>query len=250
MRRQFRTTVTAIVLVLLGHVSATAAAGPPFELSVKRDRAVGGSSGTLVFTADGVEYKTAKADDARRWSYEDVRQLQILSPTRIAVLTYENGRRLKMGADRTFNFKVTQNSVSQELVTFLLERVTRPVVTAVMPAYGGEPIYRVRVKHQRQGRGSEGTLLLYDAHLLYLTEQEDGSRFWRFGDIYSVQKLDRYRLEVNAYEGGGARTRAFVFELKTDLPERFYDDLWARVNPSTLDLASPAGNQLAATQRP
>jgi len=34
----------------------------------------------------------------------------------------------------------------------------------------------MRVKHQRQGRGSEGTLVLYDRRLVYLTEQEEASR--------------------------------------------------------------------------
>ena len=249
MHRLLRTTAIAVTLIMLGYVSSVAAAGPPFELSVKRDRLFGGSTGTLVFTAEGIEYRTTNKDDARRWVYDEVKQVQILSPTRIAVLTYEDQGRLKLGADRTFRFEVVQGAVSSELVTFLLERVARPIVTAVMPHYGGEPLFRVRVKHQRQGRGSEGTLVMYDGQLLYLTEREDDSRYWRFGDIYSVLQLGRYRLQVTVYEGGSGETRPFVFELKSDLPEGFYDALWARVNPPALDVPKPGDGRLAGNLR-
>ncbi|MBI4887245.1 MAG: hypothetical protein HY824_09135 [Acidobacteria bacterium] len=193
-----------------------------------------------MLTAEGIEYRTTDTDDARRWAYDDVKQVQILSPTRIAVLTYEDRGRLRRGADRRFDFTVVHGAASSDLVTFLLERIARPLVTAVMPRYGGEPLFRVRAKHQRQGRGSEGTLVLYNGHLLYLTEQEQASRYWRFGDIDSVLRLDRFRLQIVAYEGGSGDTRPFVFELKSDLPDGFYDTLWARVNPPSLHPAATA----------
>lgn len=246
-RQPSRTTIAA-TLIILGYVSAAAAAGPPFALTVERDRLVGGSKGTLVFTVDAIEYQTPKKDDARRWAYDDIKQLQILSPTRIAVLTYEDRGVLKLGEDRTFDFKVVQAPVSSELVTFLLERIDRPIVTAVMPAYDGDPLFRIRVKHQRWGRGSEGTLVMYDTQLVYLTEQEENSRHWRFADIYSVLRLDRYRLQVTAYEGGSGSTRSFVFELKSDLAEEFYDALWARVNPPALERTQTVGTRLATVR--
>ena len=249
MYRQVCRATIAATLIMLGYASAAVAAGPPFELAVERDRLVGGSKGTLVFTRDGIEYQTSKKDDARRWVYDDIKQLQILSPTRIAVLTYEDRGVLKLGEDRTFEFKVVQGPVSSELVTFLLERIDRPVVTAVMPAYEGDPLFRVRVKHQRWGRGSEGTLVMYNEQLIYLTEQEENSRYWRFADIYSILRLDRYRLQVTTYEGGSGSTRSFVFELKSDLPDEFYDALWARVNPPALERTQPSGTRLAATVR-
>lgn len=247
MTRQVSIGIVAMALVGLAHPGVAAAAGPPFELAVKRDRLFGGSRGTLVVAAEGIEYRTGDADDARRWPYDAVKQVQILSPTRIRVLTYEDAGRLRLGADRTFDFTIVQGAASSELVTFLLERITRPVVTAVMPQYGGEPRHRIRVKHQRQGHGSEGTLLLYDRQLVYVTEREEASRYWRFGDIESVLRLDRFRLQIAVYEGGSARL--FVFEIKSDLPDGFYDLLWARVNPPGLDTASPVVDGLAATAR-
>ena len=221
MRRQLFSTVIAAVFVSLAWGSSAAAAGPPFALLVKRDGLFGGSRGMLVFARNRIEYQTTDKDDARRWAYDQVQQLQILSPTRIVVLTYEDQGFPKLGADRKFDFKVTDGAVSADLVRFLLDRVDRPIVTAVMPPFRGERLFTALVKHQRQGRGTEGVLVMYDKQLLYLTEQEADSRYWRFGDIYSVQKLDRYRLQLTVYEGGSGETRSFVFELKSDQPEDF-----------------------------
>lgn len=229
--------ITAIAILLLPP-SWAAAAGPPFELSVKKDRVWGSSQGTLVVGEDGIEYRTTHKDDIRSWSYENIKQLQILSPTRIKILTYEDQGKLRLGAERAFRFEVVAGTVSSELVTFLIDRTNRSVVTAVMPRLEGEPLFRANVKHQRQGRGSEGALLLYDTQLAYLTERVGESRHWRFTDVYSVLRLDRYRLEIRAYEGGSEDTRSFVFELKSDLPDGFYDALWTRVNRTAFDAAS------------
>lgn len=239
--------LTTVVAALAVAVQPAAADGPPFELAVKRAQRFGGSAGALRFSSDGFEYRTRDRDEARRWPYDDVKQVQILSPTRIRVLTYEHGGRLRLGADRTFDFTVVRGGISSELVGFLLDRIDRPVVTAVMPQYAGEPLYRLRVRHQRQRRGSEGTLLLFDRQLVYLTEQDEASRFWRFADLESVLRLDRFRLQISAYEGGSGRTRPFVFELKADLPEGFYDAVWARVNPPALDLGSSAAGESLAS---
>lgn len=241
-------TMLALAVAILGYASI-AAAGPPLELSVKREKFIGGSKGTLVFASDRIEYQTPDKDDGRRWPYDAVKQVQILSPTRIVVLTYEDRGLLSLGADRAFDFRVVEDSVSPELVEFLLGRVNGPLVTAVMPPFRSERLFSALVKHQKLGRGSEGVLVIYDTHLRYLTEQEENSRYWRFGDVQSVLRLDRSRLQVTVYEGGGGDTRTFVFELKTDLPEGFYDALWARVNPSALPLSTPVNNRLATTVR-
>lgn len=244
----------ALVLAAAGMLCATDAnaqtSGPPFELAVKNDHFIGSSSGTLVFDVEAVEYKTTEKEDVRRWSYPDIKQLQILSPTRIAVLTYEDQGRLKLGADRTFRFEVVKGTVSSDLVAFLFDRIRQAVVTAVMPpASSTPPLHRVPVKYERGGRGSDGTLLLYEDRLVYLTEVEGHSRYWRLADVFAVLQLDRYRLEVLVYEGGGGETRRFTFQVKTELPEGFYEALWTRVNPPTLDVRQPAGPPLADRDR-
>lgn len=238
-------------LVMVGSVPAVVAAGPPFALAVKKDHFFGSSTGTLVFDAEGVEYRTADKDDARRWKYPDVKQVQVLAPTRIAVFTYEDQGRLKLGADRVFRFDIVEGAVPPELVAFLFDRIPQPVVTAVMPpASSTPPLYRVPVKYERGGRGSDGTLLLHDDGLVYVTEVEGHARYWRMADIFAVLQLYRYRLEVLAYEGGSGEIRRFTFQVKTELPGGFYEALWARVNPPTLDLRNAAVGRLMVTSPP
>lgn len=218
-------------------VAATAlsadAAGPPFEFAVKKDRFFGASRGTLVFDEARVTYKTTDRKDARTWTYEQIKQVQVLSSRRVRVLTYEDQSWLTLGADRTFEFELTQGTIGSDFVAFLLERVDRPVVTAVMPPLPDDPLFRVPVKHQRGVQGSQGTLLIYADRLVYLTEREADARHWRLRDLSSVLMLDRDRLEVRAYEGGGGQTRPFIFELQATLPAGAYDALWQQVNPPT-----------------
>ena len=237
--------ITATVMGLASG-SWAGAAGPPFELSVKKDQLIGSSRGTLRFTEDGVQYDTMEKKDARTWAHGDIKQLQVLSPTRIAVLTYEDRGRLRLGTDRTFTFDVMDGSVSSELVGFLLSRVERPLVTTVMPPSSSPVLFRLPVKYQRSGRGSEGTLVMREDHLAYLTERETDARYWRFADIFAVLPLDPFRLQVQTYEGGSGATRTFVFELKSAMPSEFYDALWDRVNPSAGDVATASGRRLAS----
>lgn len=242
--RSYRFIVITAAVMVLASASWVGAAGPPFELTVKKDQFIGSSRGTLRFTEDGVQYDTAERKDARTWAYDAIKQLQVLSPTRIAVLTYEDQGRLKLGADRTFMFEIVTGSVSPDLIEFLLTRIERPLVTAVMPPSSDPVLFRLPVKYQRSGRGSEGTLVMREDHLAYLAEREIDARYWRFADIFAVLPLDPFRLQVQAYEGGSGATRTFVFELKSALPSEFYDALWARVNPSAADVAP--GQRLAS----
>lgn len=227
-----RTRLTMVALATaVSAAPAVALAQGPYELTVKAGHVLGASRGTLVFDRDRVEYRTTDRDDARTWKYDDVKQWRILGPRRLQVLTFEDQGRLKLWKERRFDFEVAGGAVTPELVAFLLTRSDRSIVTAVMPAdEGGEPLARIPVKHERR-RGSEGVLLVYADHLAYVSDGPGASRYWRYGDVASVMKLDPYRLVVSAYEGGAGRTRPFVFDLKRELPDDVYAALWARVNP-------------------
>lgn len=236
--------------IALAITALAEASGPPFELTVKKDHAFGASRGTVIFTVDGAEYRTNDTDDARRWTYEDIKQVQISSPTRLSILTYEDRGGLRFGADRTFEFEIVQGGIAPDLIAFLLDRVPRPVVTSVLPPTpAAAPVFRVSVKHQRAGRGSEGTLALYDDGLVYQTERERHARYWRLSDVYSVLRVDRYRLEVVTYEGGSSDTHRFLFELKGELPQSAYEALWVRVNPPTYELRREQTARIAEPPR-
>jgi hypothetical protein len=227
--------VVVAAVVMTAWAMPPAAAGQSTELPVRRPHLFGASRGTLVFSDEGVEYRTADEHDARRWTYEQIKQVQILSPTRVAVRTYEDRGWTRLWRDRTVEFEIENASVTPDLPMLLLARIPRPVVTAVLPSSAGPPEYRVPVKHARRRRGDEGNLLLCSDALVYESPQPGASRYWRFDDLASVLALDRFRLEVLAYEGGAGETRPFLFQLKHDLPAGFYDTLWGRINAAAFD---------------
>jgi hypothetical protein len=223
--------ITFLILGSVLVVSRTASAEPDFSLAAKRSHLVGSSSGTLRITSLGIDYDTDAKADARRWQYWDIKQLQIHSPKHISVLTYEDQGRIKFGADRRFDFDLREGSITPEIVAFILAHTERPVVTAVLPPRAEGALYRLPVKHERPGRGSDGVLLMYNDGLVFATERANETRYWRFTDIFAVLPLDRDRLEVLAYEGGAGELRPFTFQLKSEMPDAFARTLWSRVNP-------------------
>ena len=216
-----------IVLLMLSGAQAGVAPTPqPHELSVKG----AGSRGTLVFTSGTVEFKAAEAGKARTWLYQDLQQIRIESPKKIALETFEDQSRWRLGADRTVTFEVTRGEITAETVAFLLAHVARPVGTSIMPGNLGDAVARVPAKHRRFGRGSQGTLALHSTGLAYVADPQADSRFWRFADLQSVLRSSPFELLVTAYEGGALRT--YAFDLKAPIPQDAFDALWAEVNPA------------------
>lgn len=222
--------VLSFVMLVSGAQVAPTPGPPLFEFAVRQDRAFGSTLGALLVDEQGIEFRSADRKTSRCWDYLALKQVRIVSRTRITLATYEDQGWLRLGADRAYSFEVTGAAIPDGLVTFLLRRLERPFVTAVMPPLPTTPHFRVSVKYARSGRGSDGTLALYDTGIAYVTDREGQARFWRFRDVYGVLALDRDRLQILAYEGGSGDTRPFTFELKTDLPPGMYDALWRRVN--------------------
>jgi hypothetical protein len=71
-------------------------------------------------------------------------------------------------------------------VAFTLSHADRSIMTAVLPPLPNAPLFRVPVKHERHGRGSEGALLMYDDALVYQTKGDAEARYWRFKDLFAV----------------------------------------------------------------
>ena len=205
-----------------------------FEFAVKKDQLFGSSEGTLVFGLESVEYRTADLNDARQWAYDDIKQLQVLSATRITIKTYEDQGWLRLGADRTFEFEVTEGIVSPDLVGFVWDRVVLPVVTAIFPPADAPPGRSVPVKLRQRIHGSHGVLQLFDDRLVYVTDDDEHGRAWRPADLRTVYQPDRHRLNIDAYEGGSDRTRTFSFDLKRPLPAGFLDAVWQWVHTPSM----------------
>lgn len=197
-----------------------------FELPARHRQFPGGARGTMVISEDGIEF-LGSARQSYKWRYQELREIRIASPTRLIVRTYyepvPKGRiRIEDGPSHTFD---TEHPIPAGVVQYLLTHFSRPIATAVMPPLPTDARARIAVKQHRD----EGELLLYDEGLAYVTNVEQEARFWRFSDLDSVLKLDRYHLQITAYEKTH-NVRTFTFELKNELPVGMYDALWHRVN--------------------
>lgn len=221
----------AVSMTVLLTLTGAPVLAQPFELVVKKDQFFGSSEGTLVFGAEDVVYETDDANDARRWAYDDIKQIQIRSPTRVRVRTYEDQGWIRFGADRTFEFEVIEGEVSPDLVAFLWDHIELPMVTAVFPVAGAAPWLSVPVKLRQ---GSQGVVQLYEDRLVYVTDHDEHARAWRPMDLRLVYQPNRHRLNIDAYEGGGDRTRTFSFDLKQPLPASFLESIWQRVYTPSL----------------
>lgn len=210
-------------------VAPQAAVAAP-RLRVQAGRRFGKSAGELVFTNNGLAYETSDRGRAGSWSWNDIQQLQVVSPTRLRILTYKDSGWWRAGKDRRVEFSLTSGEVSAELVTFLLGQTARPLLTSVAPRLPEVPVRQVAVKHARAVHGTEGVLAMYDDGLLYQTSRKGELRYWRYSDIFAILPVGWDRLDVLAYEGGAGHVRPFSFQLKEPLPDGFAADLWSRVN--------------------
>ncbi|MBI3950292.1 MAG: hypothetical protein HY314_07550 [Acidobacteria bacterium] len=207
-----------------------------FEFPVELQRTLKNSRGTLIITPEQIEYKATEpkdSKDSRTWRYVDIRQIKVAAPTILEIATYEDAKRL-LGRDRVFTFRLLEGEVTPEISALLMEKATRPVVTSVMPATEGEPVFEIPVKHLHTLGGCEGVLRIYPDRVTYeSTTKPSDSRYWRYADIQSFGWPTRFRFEITTYENKtGGPTRTFNFELKEDFPALAYDYLWLRTNPS------------------
>ncbi len=206
--------------------------GQEFDFSVRHRHVFKDCSGTLKITGDGVEYRTDYAQDARKWRFEEIRTLEIKSPTKISIITYEDQKRYA-GKDRVFEFTLLDKKATPELSAFLLSRVKRPTRLAVTPVQEN-PVYEISVKHLHVFGGALGVLRIYPDKVIFQSKETGDSRVWRIKDIESFGHPDRYRFQITGYlPKTGGPTEVYNFQLMDDLPEGVYDYLWVRLYPSS-----------------
>jgi len=220
----FNCGAAAVVLAAFVGVSA-AAAQPPFELAVAKDKAVGATPGMLRFDADTITFAPAKGGATESWRYDDLNQIQLRSSRRVELLMFDRKSWLTFKGLRRVSFDVRRGTISPALSRFLAGRVDRPLVVAVVPESCCPALAEIPVHHDG---GSDGRLVLRADALVFETTRDGEARYWRFTDIENVLRLDRFRILVTVREG--AATRPFVFDAKTAPPPDFYDRVWAHIN--------------------
>lgn len=231
--RRHEITAAAIAL-LLAAVPALAAPGP-FSYRVRQvdpGRRFSSTPGTLTIDDTGVAFSAPKPQDARRWTFEAIQQLKI-APQQIEIATYEDRGRFSTGGGRVYRYAIEGPPADAGLVDFLIARVHVPIVSAVLPSAGTHPDISILAHHEQRRGGADGELVATPAGLAFVTARAGQARFWRYADLFAVLPIDRYRLQLSAYEGGPGETRLYVFSLKAPLDGRAYDLLWQRINRPT-----------------
>ncbi len=203
-----------------------------FEFTVRHHHTLKDCSGTLKISGEGVEYVTAQGKDSRFWKFDEIRTLEVKSPTEISVVTYEDQKRWA-GKDKVFEFTLLDKKATPELSSFLLARVKRPMEVAVLPEQVA-PRFELHVKHLHTITGTTGVLKIYPDRVVYETASQGDSRYWRLSDIERFSQPDRFRFQVVSYvPTAGGPTEVYNFQLMEDLPEGLYDYLWVRLHPSS-----------------
>jgi len=222
--------LSLFLLILFGLAQAMA---QEFSYSVRHRHALRDCGGVLNINSSGISYTTTKGKDSRKWSFDDIRTLQIKSPTQISVLTYEDQKRW-VGKDKVFEFDLVGKKATPELSAFLLTHVERPMKLAVIPEIPEEATYEIMVKHLHAIAGTRGVLRIYPDKVVYITEVEGDSRVWRMRDIERFSQPDRFRFQLVGYvPESGRPNESYDFQLMQDLPDGLYDYLWVRLHPSS-----------------
>ena len=221
---------TLLSLLVLG-CSLSLAFAEETRFQVKHDHGIRSCRGELVFRDNGMEYVTSHKKDARTWNYTDLQQLGLVGDKKISVVTYED-RKLQFGKDKIFNFELTAGTIPPPLWNPLQARLTKPLVSAVIPELP-EAKYQLPVKHQHALGGCQGTLQLGEQYVVYETSHKSDSRIWRYEDLSSVGTTGPFQLRLSSMErtnGEYGAEKNFIFDLKRRLDPEIYDFLWRKIN--------------------
>lgn len=211
-------------LILIG----SRAFAQEFRYPVEHDHLIKSCKGELIINNEGVEYKTDNKDHARKWTYTDIKMIKLDSPKKVEVLTYES-RRLTLGRDENFEFKVLSGEVAKEVSDFLLARVSRPLATSFVQTED-KAKYEFSVRHQHRLSSCQGTLKIYEDKVIYQSGKAENSSYWRLSDIQSFSRTGPYQFSITTYEPKfGGPTKIYNFDLKEPMNDEVYDYLWAKI---------------------
>jgi hypothetical protein len=233
-RKKKEGSVLRTVMVLI-FIFATAYDSPAqsFKYTVKHHHALRDCQGILMITPEGIDYESPRTKDSRKWKFEDIRVIEIKSPTQISLVTYEDQKRW-MGKDKIFDFTLLDKKADPDLSAFLLSRIRKPMELSVLPEEMEKPSFEIAVKHLHTISGAMGVLRIYPDKVVFQSARVGDSRYWRFADIERFSQPDRFRFQIVGYNPkAGGPTEVYNFQLIDDLPAGVYDYLWLRLHPSS-----------------
>jgi hypothetical protein len=204
----------------------------PWVSEVKLHRLPKARNGTLTISSVGVEFRPDK-DPPSRWSFEDIRVVDLANPRRLSLVTYQNSR-WHLPGDRPFEFSL-KTQMPPEVAAEFVRRVGKPAINGD-PFSEAASFATIPAHHRTRMGGSNGILRFTDSGIDYLSKAGD-ARSWRWTDVETLAHPESYRLRVGAY------LETFDFELKQPLTGALFDRLWDHVYAQTLNVRERNGGK-------
>ncbi len=243
----FLTLVLTISLVSI--VFAQEPETTEFTYSVEHNHAVGIGKGELRITKNGIEYRGESKNEpehSRNWQDTDIKRIEI-NKKELRIVIYEesrlpiiprkapftDGKSIKVDNEHDYLFRLQNGEITEEIATMLLERFQRPIASSVIPEKSREtlqPIFEIPVFHRHLRGGVSGVLRVYQEFVIFDTEVENQSRYWRYSDIRDIARLGKYKFELATYEGQVVTDgKTYIFDLKRPMTDKEYDNLWHKI---------------------
>jgi hypothetical protein len=207
--------------LVLGFVLTGVAQAEPFEFRVKHDHSLGSCDGKLIATDREIRYDATDGKHSRMWAYIDIQKLDVASPTRLVLKTFESHSWRKLERDKVFEFSLLEGKLTSEQQEFLRAKLSRPMVARLVEKATSSTLLVVRHRH-RLG-GCEGQLSVGKDRLIYLTDHASDNRDWKLRNIETLGSPSPYHLRVTTYN------ETFSFDLKSPLDPKVYDSLWKKI---------------------
>jgi len=208
-----------------------AVCGDSLTVQVRHEHLRNGVTGNLEISESSVSFRESGKNSSHswEWKYEDIQQLT-LSPADLRILTYED-QKWKLGLDREYRFDKLPKDFAPQVYPLFRSRLDQRFV-ADLAEPDGRLLWKVGAKlHHRLG-GSQGTILIAEDCIVYETEKGQ-SHTWRYGDIDNISSSGPFDLSILTMERSswyhGSPTE-YHFQLKEELRDDRYNDLWRRVN--------------------
>lgn len=225
----------SIVVLTVFFLTPALEAQREFEFPARHDHLFRSCSGMLRVSEEGIEYreeprKPKKDPHVWTWSWENIQQLH-LTPEKLQVLSYQDVR-LKLGADRAFNFKALEDVRFSAAYPLLKDRLDQRFVAALADETVA-PVWRLPVKHLGRISGTEGVFIVGEDRIVYQTDRAGESRTWRYMDIENVSSSGPFQLTLTTFERATlhyGNRKGFNFQLKQPLDEERYNNLWRRIH--------------------
>lgn len=224
---EFRIEKTIGAILIFGF----AVCGESLTVQARHEHLRNGVIGSLEIRENSISFEERgkKSSHAWEWKYEDIQQIT-LSPTELRILTYDD-QKWKLGVDREYRFdKLPKDFAPQVYPLFSRRLDQRFVADLAEPAV--KPLWKIPAKLHRRLGGSQGTILIGEDRIVYETDKGE-SHTWRYRDIENISSSGLFDLSIMTLERAGwphGAPTEYHFQLKEELSQDRYNDLWRRLN--------------------